>query len=29
METSNSVRLKISLLSNSVVGLRGGVDNRQ
>jgi len=29
MGTSNSVRLKISLLSNSVVGLRGGVDDRQ
>ena len=29
MGTSNSVRLKISLLSNSVVGLRGGIDGRQ
>ncbi len=29
MGMSNSVRLKISLLSNSVVGLRGGFNDRQ
>jgi hypothetical protein len=29
MGTSNAVRPKISLLSNPVVGLRGGFDDRQ
>ncbi len=29
MGTSNAERPKISLLSNLVVGLRGGFDNRQ